>query len=722
MREFFREIKRRGVYQTIAIYVVGAWVVLQVADLAFESWGLPDAALQSVWMLALVLFPLALVIGWRYDITTTGIVRTPGSEGIAPSRLSTSDYAVIGTIGVATVAAILVFANNLDQYSRSSPTPPRQLDSQSIAVLPFRSLGDVEQTGYFSDGVHDDLLTTLANISNLKVISRTSVLQYRDTEKNLRQIGEELGAANILEGGVQHVGGQVRINVQLINAETDEHIWAEKYDRAMTVGNLFAIQSEIAETIAQALTVTLSAQERTRIRSDRTDNLQAFEAFNRGKQNFVRQTFESLRTAESNFREAVELDPDYLLARVLLARTCYRLVATGAEPLEYMLHNGRQHIDHAIKIDPNDGHALAVLAIYDSAAGASNVDDLFLRALAQNPNNVDVLDIYATHLRRQGLNREALQFIDRALEFDPLSTALWHDLGRAKVALGQFEDANIAFERIAQIDPRNPYASHGAALATILGGQFANAVYWGEINARSDVDDYENTSTLAQIYMSLGDFGAARRVIDSSLALGPMEPYPLSVEAVYLTMHEQRDAAVDIARTALANELADRWGSERVFLRTMRDEALATGRYDEALGWYRRQRPEFFEDDPLIIAPTVQRAADLGKLLQAAGEDDRARTVLEAVIADYDDEYVRGAANYPMGIAKAEALALLGRNDDAIAELQRVVADGWRALWQWDTRFNRNFDGLRADPRFEEIQNLIRKDLAEQVASFREPQ
>lgn len=693
-----------------------------MADLAFESWGVPDAALQSVWMLALVLFPLALLIGWRYDVTTSGIVRTPDADGGTSARLAKSDYAVFGALGVAAVGAILVFANNLDQYSQGVTPSQQQLDSQSIAVLPFRSLGQTEQTGYFSDGVHDDLLTTLANISKLKVISRTSVLQYRDTEKNLRQIGQELGAANILEGGVQHVGDQVRINVQLINAETDEHIWAEKYDRAMTVENLFAIQSEIAETIAQALAVTLSAKERTRIHDNRTDNLQAFEAYNRGKQNFVHQTFDSLRKAESDFREAIELDPDYLLARVMLARTCYRLVATGAEPLEYMLLNGRQHIDHAIKLNPDDSHALAVLATYASAAGATDVDDMFQRALAQNPNNVDVLDIYATYLRTRGMNQEALKFIERALEFDPLSTALWHDFGRAKVARGQFEDANMAFERIAQIDPKNPYASHGAALATILGGQFANAVYWGEINARTDVDDFENTSTLAQIYMSLGDFGAARRAIDSSLELGPMEPYPLSVESVYLTMHEQRDAAVDIARTALANQLADRWGSERVFLRTMRDEALVTSRYDEALGWYRRQRPEFFEDAPLIIAPTVQRAADLGRLLQAAGEDDRARTVLEAVIADYNEEYVRGAANYPMGIAKAEALAVLGRNDDAIAELQRVVDDGWRSLWQWDTRFNRNFDGLRADPRFEEIQNFISKDLAEQVANFKAPQ
>ena len=702
---------------------MGAWAALQVADLAFESWGVPDVALQSVWMTAFLLFPLALVFGWRYDLTTGGIVRTPDADTTVPKNLTKNDYAVIGIIGLAFIIAALALANRITNYPRESFTEYRIPDARAIAVLPFRSLGSKEETGIFSAGMHDDLLTTLANISNLKVISRTSVLQYRDTEKNLREVGQELGARNILEGGVQHVGDQVRINVQLINAETDEHIWAETYDRALTAESLFDIQSEIAETIAETLAVTLSAQERSRVRRDRTNNLEAFEAFARGKQNFVRQTFGSLGAAVSDFEEAIDLDPDYFLARVMLARTYANLARTGAETVDYMIENGRQHIDHAIQLDPADGYAIAVLALYESAeTDPSSVNHMFEQALALSPNSVDVLDTYATHLRSQGMNREALPVIERALQFDPLSTALWHDLGRAKIALGIFEEANVAFRRIAQIDPKNPYASHGATLATILGGQLADAAYWADINAKTDVDDFENTSTLAIIYMSLGDIESARKAIDRSLEIGPNEPYPLAAEIIYLTIHGKHDTAVDIARTALVNELADRWGSERVFLRTMRDEALTTAKYDEAIGWYRRQQPDFFKDNPDFIAPVVQRATDLGALLLAAGQDEKGHAVLGAVIADYDDEYVRGASNWPMGIAKAEALALLGRHDEAITELQRVVDDGWRVLWQWDTTFNRNFDSLRDDHRFKEIVEFLENDVAEQVRNFNPPQ
>ena len=200
--------------------------------------------------------------------------------------LGSTDFAVIG--GIAALALIVLGGLGFNVLSLpragEAPLADVELDAGTIAVLPFASRSTAEETAFFADGVHDDLLTSLAKVADLKVVSRTSVMQYRDTDKNLRAIGRELGAANILEGGVQQVGGQVRINVQLINALTDEHLWAETYDREFSIGNLFAIQSEIVETIARELSMTLSADERSRIRRDRTDNLEAFYAYNRGKQ------------------------------------------------------------------------------------------------------------------------------------------------------------------------------------------------------------------------------------------------------------------------------------------------------------------------------------------------------------------------------------------------------------------------------------------------------
>ena len=397
---FVEELKRRRVFQTIAIYVVGAWVVLQVADLAFESWGLPDIALRPLWIAAVSLFPLALIIGWRYDVTLHGIERTPATASDAPAQLQKSDYALLGVLWVAfTATAILAFG----QVTRSTAEPESDLasdiDPQSVAVLPFVARGSVEETTFFANGVHDDLLTTLANVSDLKVISRTSVLQYRNTEKNLRQIGRELGAAHVLEGGIQHVGGQVRINVQLIDAETDEHLWAETYDRELSVENLFAIQSEITETIAKELAATLSAEERSRVRRDRTTDLEAFNAFNRGKQLFYRSSFESLQGAVEQFKRAIEIDPAYAQAHARLAGTYGMMANTGLLKATEAIELGRKHIDRAIELDPYDGFAVAVEGMYKFMERRPDEND-FLRAIELSPNSSEVLEIYASYDRR----------------------------------------------------------------------------------------------------------------------------------------------------------------------------------------------------------------------------------------------------------------------------------------------------------------------------------
>ena len=232
------ELRRRRVFRTAGLYIVGAWVALQVSDLAFASWGLPDTALRFVWITAIVLFPLALVFGWRYDITPDGIVRTPPPSGGEDLGLKPADYVVLAGLLAITIASGWLLAGKISVESPAQAvvdTPQRDVDPFSIAVLPFITRSNVDDTAYFADGIHDDLLTTLSKVSALKVISRTSVLEYRETSKNIREIGRELGAANVLEGGIQQAGENVRINVQLIDAATDEHLWAHTFDRELSI-------------------------------------------------------------------------------------------------------------------------------------------------------------------------------------------------------------------------------------------------------------------------------------------------------------------------------------------------------------------------------------------------------------------------------------------------------------------------------------------------------
>ena len=712
------ELKRRRVFQAIAIYVVGAWVVLQVADLALESWGFPDAALRPLWIAAVGLFPLAMIVGWRYDVTLHGIERTPATASDAPAPLRNSDYAIIGVILVVFAAtAILAFEQATRSAGESEPALASDIDPQSVAVLPFVTRGSAEETTFFADGVHDDLLTTLANVSDLKVISRTSVLQYRDTEKNLREIGRELGTAHVLEGGIQHVGGQVRINVQLIDAATDEHLWAETYDRELSVENLFAIQSEITETIAKELAATLSAEERLRVRRDRTTDLEAFNAFNRGKQLFYRSSFEALQGAVEEFKRAIELDSYYAQAHARLAGTYSMMANTGLLTAAEAVQLGRQHIDQAIELDPYDGFAVAIQGLYKVMEGRPDEND-FIRAIELSPNSPEVLEIYASYLRAHNRPADALPHIKRALELDPLSTALFHNLGRALISLGRFEEATGAFDRIAQIDPGNPYAAHGNAVSTIMSGDLARAAYWSEESASFDPLDYENPATTTLIYASLGDLEQARIKRDEALALGPDEALPVAVHVYLLTVTGARDKAVAAARAALAGGAVNRWNSHNILLRVMRDEALVSGNFGEALAWYERLAPELLATEPQVSPDNISMAADLALLLQRVAEPEQARVLLETVVRVYDEYYARGAANYPLGIAKVDALALLGRDEEALATMRQLIDDGWRMLWRWSTVHNPNHASLRGDSAYESMLTEIEQDLVRQVQEF----
>lgn len=718
---FFKELKRRRVYPTIGLYIVGAWVVLQVADLAFESWDLPATALRFVWIAALLLFPLAIVFGWRYDITAGGIVRTPPASGDEDIALKRADYVVLALLLIVLAASGWLLAGRISQETpepMAETLPSLEVDPYSIAVLPFVTRSSVDDTSYFADGIHDDLLTTLSKVALLKVISRTSVLEYRETSKNIRQIGRELGVANILEGGVQQAGDNVRINVQLIDAATDEHLWAHTYDKQLSIENIFAIQSEIVETIAAQLEAALSPRERDRISRDRTDSLEAFREFTRGKQEMARAAFEALQLAIEHFQAAVDLDPEYTLAHAALADAHATLANVGAKTKAEMITDGRASIDRAIELDPDNGYVQAVLARYAAAENDPRTDQLFLHALELAPNDVDVLSIYAAYLRTERRSEEALPILERALDLDPLSVTLYHDLGRVNLWMGRFEPALKAFRRISQINPGNPYAAHGAGMATILSGQLVEAGYWSAQAAAVDPADFENPATSVFIFVSADDMPTAHDYLLAALELGPDEPYPLAAEAFYLAHTGERDTAVDVARAAMLKGLEDRWGSELVFLRLIADDALRSGRYEEALTWFRKQTPELMSDPAKVASGNIEKAVDLAHIMLQTGDAAGGQRLLEDVVRVYDAEYTLGAANYPLGISKVEALALLGRSDEALQALSKLVADGWRMRWRFDLLMTQHLASIRERPEFAAIVETIEADLQQQAREF----
>jgi TolB-like protein len=269
---FFAELKRRNVFKVAAAYIIVGWLIMQAGDTLAPALHLPDWVNSTLAFFLILGFPLALILAWAFEMTPEGIKkerevdRTQSITQVTGQKLNRTIIALMA-------AALAYFAwdkfgasphgdVDLAQKSTDGISNTQKSGKKSIAVMPFRNRSASEENAeFFSDGVHDELLTNLSRIKELKVISRTSVMNYRDTTKNMKQIGEELGVANILEGGVQRAGDTVRINVQLIDAATDEHLWAKVYDRQLTAENIFAIQTEIAHAIADALEATLSPRE-----------------------------------------------------------------------------------------------------------------------------------------------------------------------------------------------------------------------------------------------------------------------------------------------------------------------------------------------------------------------------------------------------------------------------------------------------------------------------
>ena len=300
MTGFFDEVKRRKVYRVAAAYIIAAGGAIQLASAAFPAWELPNWTLRLVIVLFLLGFPIALMLAWAYDITAQGVRVTPTT--VVPGTHRRRNIIMLVATGVAISAAAGSFL--LPRVSA------RKID-KSIAVLPFENRSDEKENAYFADGIQDDVLTNLSKIGDLKVISRTSVMPYREKGSNVREIGKALGVGTILEGSVRRIGNRVRVNVQLINADTDEHIWAEDYDRDLT--DVFAIQTDLAQQIARELQAKLSPTEKAQIERKPTENSEAYLAFLQAHDLFTRMDkFRSnTEKAEQLFEKATKLDPQF---------------------------------------------------------------------------------------------------------------------------------------------------------------------------------------------------------------------------------------------------------------------------------------------------------------------------------------------------------------------------------------------------------------------------
>jgi TolB-like protein/Flp pilus assembly protein TadD len=445
MTGFFDEVKRRKVYQVAAAYIIAAGGIIQLASAAFPAWELPNWALRLVIVLLLMGFPIALILAWAYDITAQGVRATPTLAG--PRSHRRRNIVMLTLTGVAVSAAAGFFL---------LPRVSAHKCDKSIAVLPFENLSDEKQNAYFADGIQDDVLTNLSKIGDLKVISRTSVMPYRGKRSNVREIGKALGVGAILEGSVRRMGNRVRVNVQLINADTDEHMWAEDYDRDLT--DVFAIQTDLAQQIVRELQAKLSPMEKAQIERKPTENGEAYLAFMQGHEIFNRpDKFRSnTEKAEQFFDQATKLDPNFAGAFAALARV-HEWTYRDFDPTPARKEKARVAAETALRLEPNLPEAHLAMGFYyyycdRDYQGALNE---FAIAKLSLPNSPEVYMAIGAIERRQGKWTESTANLEKAASLSPKDAWVLQNLADNYYANKNFETAEKIFDRAIEAAPQS---------------------------------------------------------------------------------------------------------------------------------------------------------------------------------------------------------------------------------------------------------------------------
>ena len=453
---FFSELRRRSVFRVAAAYAVVGWLVVEISSVVLPIFKGPEWILQVFTFLVMLGFPLALILAWAFELTPEGLKRDKNVDHAQAATHRNNRKLDFAIIGVLAIAVTVIALDKFVWVSNESGTATLVEDRKSVAVIPFENISQDAANEPFTIGIHDDLLTHLSRIGAIKTISRTSVLQYRNTTKTIPQIASELGVATILEGGVQRAGDRVRINVQLIDAATDDHIWADSYDRQLTAANIFAIQSEIAMAIAEALRVTLSADEQRRLESAPTQSLAAIESYFLGKQLLEKRTTESLSAAVEYFQEVIALDPDYALAYSGLA-DAYMLLPEYSATVdrEVVLEKSEAAANRALSLDPELPEVLSsmgwnrLIHYYDWIGAES----LLRRAVEVQSNNSGALHWLSHVLSWQGHHEEAIELATRAADVDPLSPLMNMNLGYILMDAGDFD---TAFKIASEVRQRHP--------------------------------------------------------------------------------------------------------------------------------------------------------------------------------------------------------------------------------------------------------------------------
>ena len=668
---FFAELKRRNVYRAAVLYGMAAWLLVQIATQVFPFFDVPNWAVRFVIVALVIGFPIAMLLAWIFELTPEGIVRTDdvdpaGAIGRSAGRIL--NFAIIGALLL--IIAFLMFQR---QWRNAAAA---EIPRKSIAVLPFENFSDDKQNAFFADGIQDDILTSLAKIGDLKVISRSSVMQFRDiAAHNLREIGKTLGVANILEGSVRREANRVVVNVQLIDALHDRHVWANRYDR--TLADSLGLQGELAGEIADALRVTLSPEEKARVEAKPTGNPDAYVFYLRANQ-IARNPdtlLEDYKTAEQLYRQAIALDPNFALAHARLASTC-AAIFHFYEPLESWKDKARAEAELALRLQPNLAEAHLALGqyIYWIEGDYDRAVQEFDQALHLSPNNADIGQLIAAIKRRQGHWQEALDAYERNQKIDPQNANVVRNLVFTNTALRRWPEASRWAAQMRAMAPASLVAKIQSGYVDFWwkGDTRSLKSLLSQVPAATDPDG-GITSCRWDAAMIDRDFGAARMALQTSAA------NEISYTNAAATPKGFFQGCIELAQ-------GNKTQAQRLF-------ELVGPIFEKAV-----------EEAPL----NAERHANLGWFYAFAGRKDEAiREGRRAVeLKPESKDAFDGAI---MNCYLALIYARVGENDLAIPLIERLLKTPGAvdsvdySVTINDLKFRWEWDPLRDDPRFQKL-------------------
>jgi TolB-like protein/Flp pilus assembly protein TadD len=680
---FFGELKRRNVYKVAVAYAVVAWLLIQAASILFPTFEAPAWVMKVFVTIIILGFPVALVLSWAFEITPEGIKResevTPDQSITAHTgRKIVGITVVVAVIAAGMLAFQLLRSDRPARVEGGAPATPSaeglagvrpSIPDKSIAVLPFDNLSDDKANAYFAEGIQDEILTRLSKIAALKVISRSSTQKYKSSPDNLRDVGKQLGVANLLEGSVQKIANAVHVNVQLIRAATDEHLWAESYNRKLD--DVFGVEGEVANAIADQLNARLSGTEQKAIADKPTQNSAAYDAYLRGLSiEHNNYNYDAYQQAGRSYARAVELDPNFALAWARLAIIRSFLYFNAIDLKTNSRTAVKDAADRAMALAPEAGESwiaqgsyrYRVVRDFQAALAA------YQEAQKRIPNSALVYQYLGFVQRRLGRWQEAEISYKKALELDPRDVQLLSSMGNEfYLYLRRFDDAQAVLNRALEIAPDSN--TGGANKAAVLQSQGRLEEAGRELDRiPSDASD---------------DWVVAARV----------------VQAMYQRRFDQAIKVIERKLSSVpAGERLDSFATLFVVQLGLCQEWL--GQPQKAGQSFTRALHELKPTPDTVIGPDANGTpSTLAFAYAGLGEKEKALEQATRAVKDYEDD----AVNKPTAeVALAQIQARFGDIESAIAALPHLL-EVPAGITPADLRFNPLWDPLRKDPRFAKI-------------------